>query len=722
MTTTLTADDIAKLTSYANSGDRFDYWTLLSSKGDRYGNLALGVVTGADIAGAIANGYAASYAAAGSPLADSQSTIAWWTVGNGIMRADLQARINAGDATTITFSAIQQYHASVFTANGLPVEAWTPYLPFKKYIVNAALGTVLDDPVLQANATSSAENGWRQMLSNILGQVWSANFGLAVSAWGGFDSWSDIPVWYAKVLAAGGSFTNAVADNGGNVQKISLRNADYIEGWSYESSTGRWYSDLQGTPGVVPQINLVFADSATTAKLNAERQSRIVNYGSNVEYIDSVDPNGVGSQPIASISVGSTKLTGGTQSGANDWSSNGVDYSFAGMSSASPIGTLTITDAALGAQDTLQLSNFDLSQAMFGANGFDGIHLTSGIKITSTGAFSGEVDHAFEIAVDAVSPVAQTVQVTLSGASSSDFEVLANGQLQKIGAGGQFNLILDGGTSEVGFVLVDVSSKDGTSDISSGASLQLTASLQDSANPSAPSISSSPFVIAYSPVLDKVAAPPKSMTIIAGNNGSYTGDGGNDQVIAAFVDNNINLFNSVDDSIIGGTGANTIFGGSGTDVITLQGTTDQVGLGAGHNTVNGGSGHDTMVSGQGNAVINGHNGTDVILLGSGSNQVYADSQVSIAQAISQLASATPTGQQGDLVSVLDGNDTIVGGKGNDLINVGSGHTVVVMGPGQDTFLGGWDLTEETGSWSATYANNVVTVTNVEAAPEAFSNS
>ncbi|MES2407125.1 MAG: hypothetical protein V4528_07370 [Pseudomonadota bacterium] len=61
MAGTLTQQDIAQLTQYANNGDRYNYWNYLAVKGDSYARLALGVVTGATLDGYVANHYAASY-------------------------------------------------------------------------------------------------------------------------------------------------------------------------------------------------------------------------------------------------------------------------------------------------------------------------------------------------------------------------------------------------------------------------------------------------------------------------------------------------------------------------------------------------------------------------------------------------------------------------------------------------------------------------------------
>lgn len=66
MAGTLTQQDIAQLTQYANKGDRYNYWNYLAVKGDPYARLALGVVTGATLDSYVANHYAASYAPAGT--------------------------------------------------------------------------------------------------------------------------------------------------------------------------------------------------------------------------------------------------------------------------------------------------------------------------------------------------------------------------------------------------------------------------------------------------------------------------------------------------------------------------------------------------------------------------------------------------------------------------------------------------------------------------------
>lgn len=118
---TITPSNLTKLQNYAATGDRYDYWSLLASLGDKYAQLALEVVTGDSPDGFIANNYAASYAPSGSGLADAGSVQAWWPVGVELMQADLVARQNAiatgQNPLNLSFQTIEGYHASVRQRN-----------------------------------------------------------------------------------------------------------------------------------------------------------------------------------------------------------------------------------------------------------------------------------------------------------------------------------------------------------------------------------------------------------------------------------------------------------------------------------------------------------------------------------------------------------------------------------------------------------------------------
>ena len=371
----------------------------------------------------------------------------------------------------------------------------------------------------------------------------------------------------------------------------------------------------------------------------------------------------------------------------------------------------------LAGSGQIEIDDFDIFAAETAPKGFFGVKLKGAITITSGANLS------FTLEIDAPSAKDQTFRVKLSDAKSTDFN-LSGAKTLQLNSDGSFDVVLKANTAKVSFSLIDKTANDGKSDIAPGAKLHLSATLNDSVVSGGQALTSDAFTFIVPPKQKTSGADPKNTTAIVSSStttGAYQGDGGNDQVLAAFTDNSIDLGNSVNDIIKGGTGYNVVAGGSGNDVITLLGTHDQVRLGTGHNTVNGSSGHDTIKSSLGTAVVNGHNGTHIVLLGSGNNEIYADSQIALGAAISQASTATASHQKGDLIAVLDGNDTIVSGKGDDLINAGSGHSVVVLGPGQDTFLGGWDVTNALDSWHTEMDNGVLTVVDADAFVESYSN-
>ncbi len=329
--------------------------------------------------------------------------------------------------------------------------------------------------------------------------------------------------------------------------------------------------------------------------------------------------------------------------------------------------------------------------------------------------------------------------MTMSGALPSDFEVVAGSTVEKLNGDGSFDLSLAAGATNASFQLVEIANPDVTSDIANGANVQLFASMPDPTELGSQALTSSAISVTCAPVEQTTSAAPKNLTIITGQAGTgsvgsstpsttgfYHGDGHNDQAVGTFQDNDIDLSNSVNDSLVGGTGKNTLIGGTGNDIFTLHGTNDLVALGSGNSTVNGSTnstGQATIYGYGGNAVINAHNASDVILMGSGKSEIYADSQASLGDAITQLALASASGRQGDLISSLNGDATIVGSLGNDLITAGTGKAVVVMGPGQDTFFGGWDITDLSGDHWGTVnkSDGTIEVDGVVAQAEPYSN-
>lgn len=369
-----------------------------------------------------------------------------------------------------------------------------------------------------------------------------------------------------------------------------------------------------------------------------------------------------------------------------------------------------LTGGLIAAGNKIVINQFDVFAAETYKNGFFGVRLQGVIKITSNAL-------AFTLSIDGASAQQQVFHVHLSSpALYKDFLVSANGaKPYQINSDGSFDVVLDGKQTFTTFRLLDATGQTAASDIAKGVKFTISASLADQYNAGGRTISGVSDEVNYFGKTNLVHVG-RNFTEIRGSSGYYAGDGGNDEALAGFVDDNIQFGNSANDNIVGGTGSNVIVGGSGNTTVALVGTSDAVTLGSGHSSVDGSSGgHDTIRAPGQSSLINAHNGTDVILAGSGRNQIYADTQISLPDAIASADSSIPnaqranlssqpagansstvasgaTHQKGDLISVLDGDDTVVSGLGDDLVNAGSGHSVVVLGPGQDTFIGGWEVT------------------------------
>jgi Ca2+-binding RTX toxin-like protein len=442
--------------------------------------------------------------------------------------------------------------------------------------------------------------------------------------------------------------------------------------------------------------------------------------GSALQFEDISGNLQIDGQNLGGIFVGNNLLTGtGSISGAYSWmDGNGDQYSFSPAAgfAQSGLGTLQITGSQVTADSLSEITvdNFSLTNAESAA-GEMGIYLNGTLSLSfgTTPGVGGPVPsfvegsaRSYTLAVNAPSTTAQTVTVTLSGAIPSDFQATVGNTVEQLNNNGTFNVLLAAGETSVTFGLVDTTADNGTSDIATGATLQLTASLPNLANPNGPAIQTAPLSFSYIPTPSNSGPAPQNLNTIAGTLSGgvtdYVGDGGNDYIAAGAGPNFINATNSVNDSILGGSGANTLYGGSGSNVISLAGSQDYVSLGNGFNTLSGGSGKDTIYANNATALISGNNGTDIIIAGNGTNAIYAGVQTSLTTAIATASSGTATGQQGDLIAVGDGSNTIVGGNGNDLIVAGAGNDVIVMGPGSDTFEGGLEVTSASANWNTTF--------------------
>lgn len=128
---TLNEVDIDDLQWILEEGGSIElYYVVLASMGDGYGNLAAGVVGNDSFSGKIANAFAWSVTNSVNPaLAQGNWEATWKKVSEELARADFNMRLdkyNRGlDDHSLNYREIQQYHNSVFAANGLPAEAWT---------------------------------------------------------------------------------------------------------------------------------------------------------------------------------------------------------------------------------------------------------------------------------------------------------------------------------------------------------------------------------------------------------------------------------------------------------------------------------------------------------------------------------------------------------------------------------------------------------------------
>lgn len=145
------------------------------------------------------------------------------------------------------------------------------------------------------------------------------------------------------------------------------------------------------------------------------------------------------------------------------------------------------------------------------------------------------------------------------------------------------------------------------------------------------------FELSGGPSANSISAAGFSL---AGSTLLINGDGGNDTIVGA----------AIDDSINGGSGNDSIRGGSGDDVLNGNDGNDTLNGGAGNDVLTGGSGADGLSGFTGNDVLNGNSEDDTLFGGDGNDTLLGAS----------------------------GNDTAIGGNGVDVVR-GQGSTDVLAG-------------------------------------------
>ncbi|HVX78602.1 MAG TPA: calcium-binding protein [Bradyrhizobium sp.] len=166
-----------------------------------------------------------------------------------------------------------------------------------------------------------------------------------------------------------------------------------------------------------------------------------------------------------------------------------------------------------------------------------------------------------------------------------------------------------------------------------------------------------------------VAAGKGSDTINLFDSGNDTvyGGSGNDVIHGGHGDDSL-VGGNGNDSIYGGSGNDTLDGGAGNDLLTSgaaagEGSHPHVATAgndipatqtAGHSTLSGGAGNDTLVGAQG----------DVLQGGAGNDQLWLRGDASGANSTLQGGS----GNDYFHIQSHTGNDTIIGGSGNDTVS------------------------------------------------------
>ncbi|MEH2263534.1 beta strand repeat-containing protein [Nostoc sp.] len=153
--------------------------------------------------------------------------------------------------------------------------------------------------------------------------------------------------------------------------------------------------------------------------------------------------------------------------------------------------------------------------------------------------------------------------------------------------------------------------------------------------------------------------------------------------------------NSLNNILIGNTGANKLSGGDGNDSLFGSSGNDSLLGGAGDDTLDGGTGIDTLNGGVGNDIYTVDNVSDIITEGLNAGIDLVKSSVSWVlgdnlENLTLTGSAT-IGTGNSLDNILIGNgsaNTLTGGDGKDSLFGSSGNDTLLGGTGDDTLDGG----------------------------------
>ena len=435
------------------------------------------------------------------------------------------------------------------------------------------------------------------------------------------------------------------------------------------------------------------------------------------------------------VSVNATQLPGGNGStagsngpAADTWTgADGSIYKFAPNAAniGQGLGTLTITGGNLAAGDQVTLANFNLATATSsGGSGYLGITLqgqyalqntTSANPFTTTGgtlanatANSAGTSIPLMLCVPSGSAQARTINLTLSGGTASQYQIVSGGSAKNF-SGNSAVITIPANATSVPITLNYI----GTSKTAQSVSLSLTAPQGGAAieantltatdyNSSGNGTGGSGTSNASNPLVTN------DTITVTGSNGVIYGNGGQDIIEAGAQNNGGNTVFADTQIPIAAALTNTqtqaATTGAGSFIYTQDGNNNTLVGGTENDTIVTGNGNNLVIMGSGNSTYVG--GVDVTGVNSNWSVGVSGTQITTSSSVQFAATAAPaagylgnsfTNGSGTVNAVGVGSDTIYGGagkntyvlsNGNNYLDAGSGNDTIDIGTGQNTIFAG----------------------------------
>ncbi|MDK4733759.1 calcium-binding protein [Rhizobium sp. CNPSo 3490] len=173
----------------------------------------------------------------------------------------------------------------------------------------------------------------------------------------------------------------------------------------------------------------------------------------------------------------------------------------------------------------------------------------------------------------------------------------------------------------------------------------------------------------------------------AGNDTYIVDDGGD--VVTEGLNAGTDLIKTVLSSYtLGNNVENLLFTGSGSFTGTGNALANTITGGAGNDTLDGGAGNDTLDGGAGNDIYVVDSASDVIkeAVGAGTDEIRTGLAAYSIAALVNVENLTYTGSANFIGTGNALANTITGGAGNDVLNGGAGADILIGGTGDDTYF------------------------------------